>query len=219
MIRFLGMATNRTYGDACGIARALDVVGERWALLIVRELLFGPLRFSEFVRALPAASTNMLSDRLRELVEAGVVCRSVVPDANTPAYELTDWGRELEPVVLALGEWGLGAPRPPRSTLSPSSVLLFLRGSADVDSATPNMVVQLVLDERVFTVKIQEMELQVEATKPRASDVALTCSPMTLYDLLSGEVDVATAVADGRAHVDGERSRLQLLAATIPDTH
>ncbi|MGH9050505.1 MAG: winged helix-turn-helix transcriptional regulator [Acidimicrobiia bacterium] len=212
------MATTRTYRDACAIARALDVVGARWALLVVRELLLGPLRFSELVRALPGASTNMLSDRLRELAEAGVIHRRrLPPPANTAVYELSDWGRELEPVVLALGAWGLRVPRAPHATLSPTSVLLFLRGSADIDAATPNMVIRLVLDERAFTVTVRDRQVHVDATEPGASDVSLTCSPTTLYDLLSGDLDISTAIDDGRAAIDGDQSRLRSLTATIPN--
>lgn len=101
------MPTNRSYRDSCGIARALDVVGERWALLVVRELLLAPQRFSELRHALPHVSSNLLADRLRELEHRGVVHRG-------EAYELTDWGRKLEPIVRALGDWG-STPRNPRS--------------------------------------------------------------------------------------------------------
>src|SRR3954468_24205124 len=101
------MPTSRTYGDACATARALDVVGERWALLVVRELLLGPQRFSDVRRALPGASSNLVTDRLRELEgHGGVARRKLPPPAGSTVYELTAGGRELEPVVLALGAWG-----------------------------------------------------------------------------------------------------------------
>src|ERR1700733_9314856 len=103
------MPTSRSYGDACGIARALDVVGERWALLVVRELLFGPQRFSDLRRGLPGASSNMLTDRLRELEAHGVVRRRTLPPpAACSVYELTARGRDLEPTLDALGAWGGG---------------------------------------------------------------------------------------------------------------
>src|SRR4051795_12838765 len=107
------MPTTRTYGDACPIARALDAVGERWALLVVRELLLGPQRFADLRRALPGASSNLLADRLRELESRGVIARrKLPPPAASQVYELTDWGGELEPIVLALGGWGLRVPLP-----------------------------------------------------------------------------------------------------------
>ncbi|MBV9335437.1 MAG: helix-turn-helix transcriptional regulator, partial [Solirubrobacterales bacterium] len=97
----------RTYGDACGIARALDVVGERWALLVVRELLLGPKRFTDLRAGLPHLSPDVLAQRLRELEQGGVVRRAKLPPpAGSRVYELTEWGRELEPVVLGLGLWG-----------------------------------------------------------------------------------------------------------------
>src|SRR5207248_7286064 len=103
----LRMATTRTYGDGCAIARALDLVGERWALLVVRELLLGPKRFTDLRSGLPNASPNVLSERLRELEEAGVLRRrKLPPPAAAWVYELTAWGRDLEPVVTALGRWG-----------------------------------------------------------------------------------------------------------------
>src|SRR5450755_1591456 len=123
------MPTDRSYGDACGIARALDVVGERWALLVVRELLLGPQRFSELRRALPNASSNLISDRLHELEDRGVMRRrKLPPPAGSWVYELTEWGRRLEPIVLALGAWALDVALPPAPrTLSATSALLFLR--------------------------------------------------------------------------------------------
>lgn len=144
------MPTSRSYADACGIARALDVVGERWALLLVRELLLGPQRFSDLRRALPGASSNLVTDRLRELQGRGVISRRrLPPPAASDVYELTAWGRELEPILLALGGWGLRVPRPAGSTLSATSVLLYLRGSIDPGEHT----YRVELDDRIWTVR------------------------------------------------------------------
>lgn len=106
--------SSRSYGQSSGLAHALEMVGERWALLIVRELLDGPRRFTELRRALPRIPTNVLTARLRELEATSVVHRCVLPrpDAGT-AYELTDYGRELEEVVLRLGRWGSRSISPP----------------------------------------------------------------------------------------------------------
>src|SRR5918992_5265891 len=106
------MPVQRGYRQACGVARGLDIVGERWSLLVVRELLLGPKRFTDLQQALPNASPNALSDRLRELTDAGVVRRRrLPPPGQVWVYELTAWGRDLEPVVVALGTWAL-AVRP-----------------------------------------------------------------------------------------------------------
>ena len=108
------MATARTYGEACGIPRALDRVGERWALLVARELMLGPKRFTDLKTGLSHASPNVLAQRLRELEQVGVVRkRRLPPPAASQVYELTDWGRELEPVLVALGRWGARAPLDP----------------------------------------------------------------------------------------------------------
>ena len=103
----------RSYGDRCGVARALDLVGDRWALLVVRELLLGPKRFTDLRVGLPNIGPDVLSQRLRELEDAGVVHRRTLPPpAGARVYELTERGQELEPVVLALGRWGSRAPFP-----------------------------------------------------------------------------------------------------------
>src|ERR671936_950820 len=110
------MARRRSYGQFCGLARAVEVVGERWALLIVRDLLVGPKRFTDLRRGLPRIPTNVLAERLRELEYAGVVRRRLLPrPAGSVVYELTPYGQELEEAVLPLGRWGaraLGEPRP-----------------------------------------------------------------------------------------------------------
>src|SRR5687768_11316326 len=98
----------RTYGQYCGVARALDLIGERWALLIVRDLLVGPKRYSDLRQGLPRIPTNILADRLKGLEGTGVVRREILPHPeNGVLYELTEYGSELEDVVLRLGRWGL----------------------------------------------------------------------------------------------------------------
>src|ERR1700684_2381520 len=101
------MTVKRSYGDSCGIARGLDAVGERWALLVVRELVLGPKRFTDLRAGLPRVGPDMLAARLRELETAGVVRRRTLPaPAASKVYELTAWGAELAPALLALGRWG-----------------------------------------------------------------------------------------------------------------
>jgi DNA-binding HxlR family transcriptional regulator len=103
----------RTYGDRCGVARALDVIGDRWALLVVRELVLGPKRFSDLRAGLPRVAPDVLSQRLRELEGAGVLRRAKLPPpGGARVYELTEWGQELEPLVIGLGRWGSRAPFP-----------------------------------------------------------------------------------------------------------
>lgn len=192
------MPTTRSYQDACGIARALDVVGERWALLVVRELLFGPQRFSVLRRALSGASTNLLTDRLRELVANGVVVRR--RHDGVWVYELTEWGRELEPVLLALGGWGLRVPLPAEPALTATSVLLFLQGVA---RPGPAVTCRMELDGRVWTVRADGRAVSVESGAPAEADVTIRTDPATLNDLLGGAATVEEALSDGRVVADG----------------
>jgi DNA-binding HxlR family transcriptional regulator len=128
------MQAKRSYDDPCGVARALDVVGERWALLVVRELLLGPKRFGALSGGLPGMSQNVLSQRLRELQEAGIVRRRTFgPPASSQGYELTERGRELEPVLHALARWGSRIPVSPAGELSTDGLMLALQTTFDPD--------------------------------------------------------------------------------------
>ena len=207
------MPTTRSYGDACGIARALDVVGERWALLVVRELLLGPQRFSDLRRALAGASSNMIADRLRELEGHGVIQRrKLAPPAGSSVYELTEWGRELEPIVLALGSWGLRVPLPPPPIrLSPTSVLLFLRGSVCAGPGMPPATYRIELDDTVWTVRAAPGQVDVEPGDPGSPDASIRTGPTTLNALIADPGVLDAALADGSAAVDGDLPALRRL--------
>jgi DNA-binding HxlR family transcriptional regulator len=211
------MPTSRSYGDACGIARALDVVGERWALLVVRELLLGAQRFSDVRRALAGASSNLVSDRLRELGERGVVHRrKLPPPAGSWVYELTEWGRELEPIVLALGAWGVRVPLPPApTTLSATSVLLYLRSCARPDPKAPSAVFRVELDDRVWTIRTADGEVQVEPGEPTRADASLRTDPRTLNALLGDPATLDAAMSDGTAATTGDLPALRRLLQAV----
>ncbi|MCW2888771.1 MAG: transcriptional regulator, HxlR family [Streptosporangiaceae bacterium] len=211
------MPTSRSYGDACGIARALDVVGERWALLVVRELLLGPQRFSDLRRALVGASSNVIADRLRELEGRGVVRRrKLAPPAGSRVYELTEWGRELEPIVLALGSWGVRAPFPPApTTLSATSVLLFLRTSAHPDPKAPSTIYRLELDDRVWTIRTAAGQVHVQPGEPTRADVSLRADPETLNALLDDPAALDAAMSDGSVVAAGDLSALRRLLQAV----
>lgn len=214
------MPTSRSYGDACAIARALDVVGERWALLVVRELLLGPQRFSDLRHALANASSNLVTDRLRELEGRGVVRRrKLPPPAGSWVYELTEWGWQLEPIVLALGAWALHVPLPPAPrTLSATSALLFLRGVAQPDANAAPSTCRLELDQCVWTVTLTAGRIHIQAGEPIAADTSIRTDPETLVALLEDPGGLDTAVSDGSVVVAGDLSALRRLlqAVTIP---
>jgi DNA-binding HxlR family transcriptional regulator len=212
------MPTSRSYRDSCAIARALDVVGERWALLVVRELLFGPQRFSELRHALPHISSNLLADRLRELEHSGVIRRGLAPAEGPQVYELTEWGRKLEPIVLALGDWGIAAPQPPPSAaLSATSVLIFLRGAARPDPTAPPMTCRLELDGRVWTVRLASGRVQVQRGEPATAAVSLRTDPKTLSGLLADPDTLAATCADGSAAVVGDLTAIGRLLHAVTD--
>src|SRR5437870_5825746 len=181
------MSTSRTYQDGCSIARALDVVGERWALLVVRELVLGPQRFSDLRRSLPGASSNVVADRLRELEGRGVLRRRLLPaPAPSRVYELTDWGRELEPIVLALGEWGLQVPMPAGPTpLSATSVLIYLRSAGRLDPRAAPATYWFEMDAQVWTIRTWQGRVQIESGEPADAVAGLRTDPETLNALLA----------------------------------
>src|SRR5919205_2844126 len=125
--------SRRSYEDACGAAHALDLVGERWALLVMRELMLGPKRFSDLRADLPGISASVLTQRLEGLEAAGVlVRRKLPPPAGTQVYELTEWGYESEPIFQALGRWAARSPlHDPTLPFSAASFCLSLRTMLD----------------------------------------------------------------------------------------
>jgi DNA-binding HxlR family transcriptional regulator len=209
--------TKRSYGDVCAIARALDVVGERWALLVVRELLLGPQRFSDLRRALPNAASNVIADRLRELEGRGVISRRTLPPpAASSVYELTTRGQDLESIILALGNWGARVPLPPEpTTLSATSVVLYLRTSARVDLGAAPMVCRLELGGPVFSVRIEGGQLRVEAGEPTLPAVSLRTDPGTLNALLNDPNDLDRVVSEGSAAVTGDWAALRRLLEAV----
>ncbi|WP_455361514.1 winged helix-turn-helix transcriptional regulator [Streptomyces sp. SYSU K21746] len=147
------MISRRSYEDGCHAAQALDLVGERWALLVVRELLFSPKRFTDLQGRLPGASTSVLTQRLRELTASDVVTRrKLPPPAGSWVYQLTDWGRELEPVIAALGIWASRSPqRLPELPVTPASLMLAFKAFANPDKVKNLPApVELQLDEEIF---------------------------------------------------------------------
>jgi DNA-binding HxlR family transcriptional regulator len=209
--------TSRSYGDACALARALDVIGERWALLVVRELLFGPQRFSDLRHALPNASSNLVADRLRELEGRGVISRrKLPPPAGSRVYELTPWGRRLEPILLALGDWGARVPLPPaQTTLSAASVLLFLRGVTHPRPDAPPTVYGFDLDGRAWTVRTADGDVDVQPGEPIRADVSIRTDPTTLNALLEDPHIVDAALSEGTIVVTGDLAALRQLLQTV----
>jgi DNA-binding HxlR family transcriptional regulator len=197
----------RTYGDGCGIAHGLDLVGERWALLIVRELLLGPKRFTDLRAGLQNASPNVLSQRLRELEQAGVVeRRKLPPPAGSWVYELTDWGRELKPIALALGAWALRSPSfPVEAPVGTDSVILALGTFFDAEAAGElSARYELRLGEHAFYVDIADGEIEVDRGAAEDPVAIIATDPETLAALIRGRRELADAQRDGEVTIDGD---------------
>jgi DNA-binding HxlR family transcriptional regulator/putative sterol carrier protein len=215
------MATKRTYGDGCGIARALDLVGERWALLVVRELLLGPKRFTDLHAGVPGASPNVLAMRLRELEEAGVVRRRRLgPPTSSRVYELTEWGLELEPVLIRLGRWGGKAPeRAVERYRSVDSLMLWQRSLFDpVVGAGLKAAYGLRVGDDSFTVRVADGELEVERAVAVRPDATLSADLETLTDVLKGRRPVAEATASGRLALTGDAEAVRRLIEALTDS-
>ncbi|TMQ91128.1 transcriptional regulator [Actinomadura soli] len=203
------MAGRRTYDDPCGIARALDVVGERWALLVVRELLFGPKRFGALHRGLAGMSQNVLSQRLRDLELADIVRhRTLGPPTSARVYELTRRGQDLEPVLIALARWGSRTPLDVSSTaeLSVAAMMFALRTTFDPTAAS-GMTARLVLhlDDDLFAADIQSGRLHVaRAEPPLHADATLATDVGTFRSLAFGGRPPAEAVRAGELRLEGD---------------
>lgn len=204
----------RSYRQYCGVARALDLVGERWALLVVRELLLGPKRFTDLRSGLPGVSTNILSERLRRLEHAGVIARAVLPPpAASSVYELTEYGRELEPALLALGRWGartLG-PRKAGQTLCSHWLALALKGFFHREAARGVRArYEVRLDGGTFWLAVRNRRVEVEQDGSQEVDLVLEAGDDGLVALLAGALLPEAALASGTVRlVHGDPAELE----------
>ena len=208
----------RRYGQFCGVTRALEIVGERWALLIVRDLLVSPKRFTDLRHGLPRIPTNILSTRLKELEEAGVVRRRVLPrPSGAVVYELTEYGQELDEIVMALGRWGaqrLGEPGP-EDIVTEDSMIMAMRSTFHPEAAVGrNVRYQLCLGEVVVHMDIDNGNLVVGGGEAPDRDVVIEAGP-AIKALMAGEVSPDEALADGSVRVTGDPDLLKQFAETF----
>lgn len=213
------MATMRTYGEACGIPRALDRVGERWALMIIRELLLGPKRFTDLRTGLPRMSPDVLAQRLRELDQAGVVQkRKLPPPAASQVYELTEWGFELEPVVLALGRWGARAPSAPEGAgMSFDAHITSLMTLFDPELAEGfDSTLELRLDEQVFRAHVADGRFEIARGDAVAPHATIETDPGTLIALIHGRRGLDGALSAGDVEIAGDRQVAERFLGLFP---
>jgi DNA-binding HxlR family transcriptional regulator len=198
----------RTYGDLCGIARALDVVGERWALLVVRELMLGPKRFTDLRAGLPHVGPDVLAQRLRELEASGVLRRrTLAPPAGSRVYELTDRGRALEPVLLELGRWGTFAPVPPGDPrLGVDSTMIALRTLFDAGVAGDlDATYEVRLGDQVFRAAVEKGDFDLTRGEVPDAHATITSDPTALGAVLWQGYSLADAERAGDVTVEGDR--------------
>jgi DNA-binding HxlR family transcriptional regulator len=203
--------SKRAYGQYCGFARALELVGERWALLIVRDLLVGPRRFTDLRRGLPRIPTNVLADRLKELEEAGIVQRRARPRPDgSVVYELTAYGADLEEPVMALGRWGarcLGEPRPDE-IITTDSITIALRTTFAAERARGvRATYELRLGPVVVHARVDDGALAVGAGPLPDAQLVIESGP-AIRALMAGELTPGAAIDSGQVHVIGDSQLL-----------
>lgn len=222
------MAT-RSYGQYCGVTTAVELIAERWALLIVRDLLVGPRRYTDLKQGLPKIPTNILSTRLKELQEGGVVRRVPIPRCGL-VYELTEYGRELEPIVLALGRWGFQRMGDPGEgdIVTPDSLTMALRTAFRPAAAQniPDTTYEVGVGDVTLAARVAGGALEVWQIAPPAPpvggsvpdlepDLRIAAGP-AIRRVISGELSPQEAVEQGHVHVvDGHPTLLERFAATF----
>lgn len=211
------MTATRTYGQFCGLARALEIVGERWSLLVVRDLLLGPKSYLELRNGLPRIPPSILSSRLNELEQAGVVSRRVRPQLDAGlVYELTEYGSELDHILLDLALWGarsLGYPGADEVfTLDAAMLALYTTFLEDVAAG-----VQVIYELRYpggLTVHamVDDRSLKVGQGPHPGADLVIEPQGPGMIDLLNGRLTAAEVFASGQVRIEGEYAHLELFA-------
>lgn len=213
------MARKKPYDDGCAAAHALEIIGERWALLIVRELVPGPLRFSDIKVALPGISSNILTTRLSDLEQDHVIERRSLPHpASTTVYALTEWGAGLKPLIMELGRWAVRSPQmSDGKPMSAASVGMSFQTMFDPSLARGvDMVVQLDIGGRPQVLRIADGRLNVTAGTAEGAQLRVSGDPTALASVVYG--DVAPEAAEG-LHITGDPAVLSRFAAffVLPD--
>jgi DNA-binding HxlR family transcriptional regulator len=201
--------TKRSYNQYCAVARAMDIVGERWTLLIVRELLSGPKRFKDLLEGLPGIGTNLLTARLKDLEGYGVVCRATLPPpAASRVYELTDLGRSLEPVMMSLARWGLeflGASRKEEDR-QPAWAMVAVKCVLEAEAtAETRESYEFRVDDEVFHVRIEDDETEVRQGSAADPALVVRSDTQTLLAVAAGRAEPAEALASGAIGIEGDR--------------
>lgn len=199
----------RWYDDACGTALALELVGERWSLLIVRELMFGGRRFGELKANLPGISANILTQRLEGLEESGIlVRRKLPPPASVQVYELTPWGYESETAIKELGRWAARSPDHDTTLpLSAASIMLSFRTMISAERAGDlEARIGFRMGPESFVGTISDGMIHIRREDPAEADAVFITDPMSLGAVVYGGMPIADAEAAGMLRIEGDRA-------------
>lgn len=203
-----GTGTRRTYNQYCGLASALDVLGERWTLLIIRELLMGPRRYIDLLNDLPGLGTNLLAERLKTLVEQGVVRQTQLPGGGARlAYELTEVGQELRPVVLGLARWGMDfiGAYSPKEVVRPHWGFLAVEAMLDQDKLPEvDEAYQFEVDDEVFHIDVRNGEVQAVKGPAESPAMVATVDAATFIEIGAGQQTPLAATVTGRLKLAGD---------------
>jgi DNA-binding HxlR family transcriptional regulator len=207
----------RSYGQYCSVAKALDVVGDRWTLLIVRELILqGPCRFTDLQNGLPGIATNLLTERLRDLESAEILWREPAPPpVATTLYHLTDTGRELEPVLTALGRFGVRYMAEPRGDEVFRSHWLSFPASEflhDSQPSGPPLAIQVRTADEPVVIDVRDGEVTTRGGSVDSPDLELEGEPTVVLGVVAGKLSIAEARRLG-LRVNGDAKVLQRLRA------
>lgn len=199
------MSKNRRYDQYCPVCHALELVGERWALLVVRELLKGPKRYTDLLEGMPGVGTNILAARLRELEAGGILQkRRLPPPAASTVYELTEYGRELEEPLYALARWGARTlPPPVNEDFYPEWGLNAFPALLDPEAARGLSGTYVVrVDEDVYTVRLEDNTVHVEMGASDEADLDFSAGREAFFGLASGELSPSAALKAGNVTLE-----------------
>jgi len=192
----------RRYDDACGTAHALELIGDRWTLLVLREMMLGARRFSDLRAALPGLSANVLTQRLAELEERGLVLRKrLPPPASVQVYEATEWGLEAEAIVQALGRWAARSPRhDPTLPLSAVSILLSFRTMISADRARGfDGRIGFRFGDETYLARVKDERIEVGRDDLASADAIITAAPTAIAAVVYGGAPLDSIAIEGDA--------------------
>jgi DNA-binding HxlR family transcriptional regulator len=208
-----GVTNLRTYGEGCAVAHGLELIGERWSLLIVRELLLGPKRFNTLQAGMRQASANIVSQRLRQLDECGVVRRRKLgAPANAWVWELTAWGYELEPIIMALGSWASASPGLDREGwYSPDALMLHLKARFDPGAGATAGRYEVRMEDDSYAIEVEGAAIRIARGESGRADTVIQSDLVTLTDIVNRRVTPAHAIKSGHLQVTGDKRAAGLL--------